>query len=73
MSRQKPDQASICTKKYRIAFSGMNYALLEMKLTAIALLRAFKFHTTVKLENVKMNMGFLMTSLDGYRMSITLR
>jgi len=47
--------------------------MLEMKLTLIALLRTFKFHTTVELENIRMNMGFLMTSSDGYKMSITSR
>ncbi|XP_065201754.1 cytochrome P450 4C1-like [Planococcus citri] len=49
---------------------GQNYAMLEMKLTLIALLRHFSFHTTVKMEDVKMNMGFLTTSPDGYKISI---
>uniref|UniRef100_A0AAT9UUU3 Cytochrome P450 3634A3 n=1 Tax=Maconellicoccus hirsutus TaxID=177089 RepID=A0AAT9UUU3_MACHI len=49
---------------------GQNYALLEMKLTIIALMRHFSFQTTAKMEDITMSMGFLMTNTGGYRISI---
>ena len=51
----------------------MNYAFLEVKLTLIALLRAYQFRTAINLDELKVILGFNIRSADGYRMSITLR
>uniref|UniRef100_A0AAT9UTV5 Cytochrome P450 3634A4 n=1 Tax=Maconellicoccus hirsutus TaxID=177089 RepID=A0AAT9UTV5_MACHI len=52
---------------------GKNYAMLEMKLTMIALLRHFSFHSTVKMEDIPMKMGFMITNPNGYKISIKTR
>lgn len=58
---------------HTIFFVAMNYAILEMKLTVIALIRTFSFHTTTRLEDLKIAVNFSMFSLDGYKLSIKLR
>lgn len=54
--------------------SGMNFALLLIKLAVIAFLRAYRFETAVnKLEDVKLGIGFLSIAVNGYKVRITRR
>ncbi|XP_065214929.1 cytochrome P450 4C1-like [Planococcus citri] len=52
---------------------GYNFGMLETKLTLSALLRKFTFYTNMKLEDVHTDNGFAMTSVNGYKLSITSR
>lgn len=52
---------------------GQNYAVLEIKLAVIALLRNFTLLTTMKMEDIKMDMGFVMFSMNGYKLSVKTR
>ncbi|XP_065224516.1 cytochrome P450 4C1-like [Planococcus citri] len=52
---------------------GYNFGMFEMKLTLSALLRKFTFHTTMKLEDVHMDNGLMMTSVNGYKLTVTSR
>ncbi|XP_065222467.1 cytochrome P450 4g1-like isoform X2 [Planococcus citri] len=52
---------------------GQNFAMLEMKLMLSALLRNFSFHTTTTMDDIKLNMSFVIDSVNGYNMSIKSR
>ncbi|XP_065224514.1 cytochrome P450 4C1-like isoform X2 [Planococcus citri] len=52
---------------------GYNFGLLEMKLTLSALLRKFTFHTRMKLEDVYMDNGLVLNSVNGFKLTVESR
>lgn len=51
----------------------MNFAMFEMKLTLIALLRNFAFYTTMKMEDIHKSEGFIVNSVNGFKLSVSSR
>lgn len=54
-------------------FQGQNLAMLEMKLILTAFLRKFSFHTTMTMDDIKLNKAFSIHCLNGYNVSIKYR
>uniref|UniRef100_A0AAT9UVF2 Cytochrome P450 3634B1 n=1 Tax=Maconellicoccus hirsutus TaxID=177089 RepID=A0AAT9UVF2_MACHI len=52
---------------------AQNFAIMEIKLILIALLRNFSFHTTTTMENIKLNMAFVIDNVNGYNVSVKRR
>ncbi|XP_060860449.1 cytochrome P450 4C1-like [Metopolophium dirhodum] len=49
---------------------GSKYAILSMKVTVSTFLRHFSIHTDIKLTDIKLKLGLLMRSVDGYPVTI---
>ncbi|KAK7598035.1 hypothetical protein V9T40_006270 [Parthenolecanium corni] len=52
---------------------GKEFTQLMMKLSLVALLRTFSFHTSIKLEDIKLKPGPVETISGGYPIKIKLR
>ncbi|XP_065201756.1 cytochrome P450 4C1-like isoform X2 [Planococcus citri] len=52
---------------------GQNYAIFELKLILSTLLRKFSFHTTMTMNDIKLNTGFVIDVLNGYNLSLKTR
>uniref|UniRef100_A0AAT9UTT8 Cytochrome P450 3634C1 n=1 Tax=Maconellicoccus hirsutus TaxID=177089 RepID=A0AAT9UTT8_MACHI len=52
---------------------GIHFAMLQMKLTLIALLRNYSFYTKMKMDDIYMDNGFSIMSVNGYKLIIKQR
>jgi len=50
--------------------TGSKYAMLSMKVTVSTFLRHFSVHTDIKLTDIKLKLGLMMRSVNGYPVTI---
>uniref|UniRef100_A0AAT9UTJ2 Cytochrome P450 3634C2 n=1 Tax=Maconellicoccus hirsutus TaxID=177089 RepID=A0AAT9UTJ2_MACHI len=52
---------------------GIHFAMLQMKLTLIALLRNYSIYTKMKMDDIYMNNGFPTVSVNGFKLTLKQR
>uniref|UniRef100_A0AAT9UVH2 Cytochrome P450 3639B3 n=1 Tax=Maconellicoccus hirsutus TaxID=177089 RepID=A0AAT9UVH2_MACHI len=52
---------------------GKNFAMHEIKILCSAVLRKYRLYSTTKLNDIKIEMAFLLGKVDGYNISISAR
>ena len=52
---------------------GKAYAMYEMKIICSVILRKYRLHTTLKKEDIKLRHSFVISSANGYNVSISER
>lgn len=54
-------------------FSGLFYAQQALKIQIATLLRSYRFSTTAKLEDIRLEFAVALKSIDGYPVQISKR
>uniref|UniRef100_A0AAT9UTX4 Cytochrome P450 3639B2 n=1 Tax=Maconellicoccus hirsutus TaxID=177089 RepID=A0AAT9UTX4_MACHI len=52
---------------------GKSFAMCEMKILCSTILRKYRLHSDLKIEDIKIGMTYLLGSIDGYKISISER